>query len=331
MRRLGAGGVDGTQQSSLRNRSAVRAARALDWTLASLRVAKPVALVSGFWRSGTTWVQDCLAESLGAKTVFEPLSPNDARRRAMLRERFAQEDDAQAYIPGPGLEGPAFWTFLDAAVTGRYGSEFLLSCRGRVRESMRPRIVVKDVRLQFNLGLVHRRYGVPVIHVRRHPCAAVASLMSVDWHWSFGRVRLADLMRGLADALPPGYPVGDDLLAEFDTDGLSRMAAAWAVTERFVDLSLSGEPWARIVAYEDLVADPEAGFADLCRWLGLRRLRVPAYARRSASARGADLTPAERRQHDRWRRILSAGDAARIAEIVGRLYPEYGVSMAGTL
>ncbi len=327
VRRLGAGGVDGTQQPTLRNRSAVRAARWLDAGLGRLRAARPVALVSGFWRSGTTWVQECLAESLDAKTVFEPLSPNDARRRAMLRGRFPGEDAAQAHIPGPGLEGQT-WAFLDDAVSGRYGSAFLLSCRSRVADSLRRAVVVKDVRLQFNLGAAHRRWRVPVIHVRRHPHAAVASLWSADWHWSFERVRLADVLQGLGAALPPGYPAGDALLAEFDTDGLSRIAAAWAVTERFVDLSLSGEPWARIVAYEDLLAAPEDSFAELCGWLGRRRARVPSHARRSASS--AAPAPAGRVRQDRWREILSAREVARVGEIVGRLYPEYAVSLAGT-
>ncbi len=61
----------------------------------------PIVLVSGFWRSGTTWVQECLAESLGAKTIFEPLSPQEPRRRAFLASRFPADEDAlQAFIPG---------------------------------------------------------------------------------------------------------------------------------------------------------------------------------------------------------------------------------------
>lgn len=332
VRRLGAGGVDGTRQPTVGNERAVRAALFIDRAMARLGLARPLVLVSGFWRSGTTWVQECLAEALGAKTVFEPLSPNDARRRAMLDRAFAGDKDAvQAYIPGPGVEGAAFWTFLDEAVTGRYGGRFLLSCRARVGESLRRGVVVKDVRLQFNLGAFHARYGVPVIHVRRHPCAVVASLLAADWDWTFGRVRLVELMRGLADRLPPGYPIGEDLLAEFDTDALSRIAAAWAVTERFADLTLSGEPWARTVDYESLVADPERRFAELCTWIGRKQVRVPAYARASASAHGGRVAPMAHRRRERWRQTLSAAEVARVVEVVTCLYPECASDLARTV
>jgi hypothetical protein len=37
--------------------------------------------VSGFFRSGTTWFQECIAEGACGKTVFEPLSPYNRRVR----------------------------------------------------------------------------------------------------------------------------------------------------------------------------------------------------------------------------------------------------------
>ncbi len=306
----------------VRNDGAVRAALLLDRAMARFGLARPVLLVSGFWRSGATFVQERLADALGAKTVFEPLSPEDPRRGAALAERFpGDEAAARAYIPGPGMEGDALWASLDGAVTGRSGGPSLLTCRRHVGESFRRGIVVKDVRLQFNLGRVHGRYGVPVVHVRRHPCATVASLLAADGEATFGHVRLVDLMRGVADRLPPGYPIGEALLSEFDTDALSRMAAVWAVTERFADLTLAGEPWGRIVRFEDVVADPGRRFADLTRWLGRKAVRLPI-------SRGNARTA---RPRERWRQMLSTGEVARIVEVVTCLYPEYAGDLARTV
>jgi hypothetical protein len=55
--------------------ASMRAARAVDLITGRLGAARPVVFVSGFWRSGTTWMQELLAKSLHAKTVFEPLLP----------------------------------------------------------------------------------------------------------------------------------------------------------------------------------------------------------------------------------------------------------------
>ena len=306
--------VDDAQPAPARVRLAVAGARAIDWSLAGLRLAEPVALVSGFWRSGTTWVQECLAESLGAKTVFEPLSPVDRGRRAQLVGQVPGGEDAlQAFIPPPCPAEDPLWTLLDAAFTGRHSSNFLLSCRPDVAESFKRRIVVKDVRLQFNLPGIHRRFAVPVVHVRRHPGAVVASLLAADWHWSFERVRLSDILPA---------PSGEAVRA-FDTDALSRIAAYWAVTERQVAASLEGQPWARTVTYEDIVASPSAVFADLCRWVGRAQICTAAFDRPSASAHPGSFPPSGRNVHDRWRQSLSEAQVDRIARIVDDLHPAW--------
>ena len=317
--RLIAGHVDETQPAPARVRLAVAGARAVDWSLARLGLAEPVALVSGFWRSGTTWVQECLAESLGAKTVFEPLSPIDPARRAQLaRQAPGGEDVLQAFMPPECAADDPLWALLDAALTGRRGGNFLMSCRRDLSESLRRGVVTKDVRLQFNLRGVHGRFGLPVVHVRRHPCAVVASLLAADWHWSFERVRLPELLPQVAEAAEE----------RFDADAVSRIAAYWALTERHVAASLEGQGWARTVTYEDLVADPPAAFADLCRWVGRPQLRAAAFDRPSASAHPGPA-PSTRRGRERWRRSLSGEQVARVARIADDLHPAWRDAWAG--
>ena len=287
------------------------AAGLVDAGLGLSGLARPVVVVNGFWRSGTTWLQECLAESLGAKSIFEPLSPQEPRRRAALETRFPGDEDAlQAFIPEPWPEGAADWRGFEAACRGLHGGAFLLSCRGSVAESARTGIVVKDVRLHRNLGPVHRRFGVPVIHLRRHPCAVAASLVAADWHWSFARVRLARLVPEAAD------------LAPYDTDALSRIAAYWALVERDAARALAGQGWGRVVAYEDLVADPAAAVAGLCAWLGMRQRGTPDFSRPAASIHPAAFA-ARAAVPEPWRATLSAAEAARIAAIADAVFPEW--------
>ena len=302
--RLIAGDFDG-----LRRNWVVDGARAVDWTLARLRASRPVVLVSGFWRSGTTWLQESLAESLRAKTVFEPLSPLDPRRRAMVEAAFdGHGDSLQAAIPGPWTEDDPAWPFLDAACTGRHTSNFILNCRRGLRESFLTRVVVKDVRLQFNLPAFNRRFRVPVIHLRRHPCAVTASLLAADWSWSFERASLDRL-------LPAAVEGRAGIVRDCDRDGLSRIAATWAVTERCADADLAGRPWARRPVYEDLVGDPGPAFAALCTSLGLARRLDADFGRLSASTVAA-VAP-----RDRWRQALTPTEIARIEAIVTRIHP----------
>ena len=283
----------------------------VDAALGLAGLAGPVVVVSGFWRSGTTWLQECLAESLGAKSIFEPLSPQEPRRRAALEGRFPGDEDAlQAFIPGPWSAAAAEWRGFAAACRGLHGGAFLLSCRGSVAESARTAIVVKDVRLHLNIAPVHRRLGVPVVHLRRHPCAVAASLVAADWHWSFSRVRLARLAPE-AGALAP-----------YDTDAVSRIAAYWSHVERHASRALAGRSWGRVVAYEDLAEDPGAVVAGLCAWLGRRQRGLPDFTRPAASIH-PDAFAARAAGPEPWRSILSPAEVDRIEGIADALFPAW--------
>ncbi len=310
---------DETRAGRPRRRSAIAAGLILsgvvDAALAGSGLSRPIVLVSGFWRSGTTWLQESLVEGLSAKSIFEPLSPQEPRRRAALQQHFPDDEDAlQAFIPGPLPEASPVWRALDHACRGRVGGPFLLSCRGSVAEATRRAIVVKDVRLHHNLATFHRRFRMPVVHIRRHPCAVVASLRAADWHWSFSRVRLADL-----------GPVPEDVLV-YDTDDLSRMAAYWAFVESRASLSLTGQAWAQVLSYEALAADPAPVFAALCRRLGLRQRREVDFGRPAASIHPDRFTvrsTAREPGREPWRARLAEADIARIETIADAVFPAW--------
>ena len=50
-------------------------------------------IVVGFGRSGTTWVQDVVAESNGLRAVFEPLHPALLRKAGLTHADFREADD----------------------------------------------------------------------------------------------------------------------------------------------------------------------------------------------------------------------------------------------
>jgi len=309
--------VDGSQAATFQNKVAVKTAKMLDWGMAVSHRTKPVVLVSGFWRSGTTWLQEMLADSIGAKTVFEPLAPANPRLIAMLKRIFPDSPDCrEALIPGPRPDDNAFWRYLDDALIGKYSCHFMLSCRQKVSEALLDRIVVKDVRLQFNLEHIHARYGLPVIHLRRNPFAVAASLLAADWQWSFERVRLADLFSE-PFAAPLLAELPGDVAEAIDRDALSRIAAYWAITERFIDETLGNKDWARVLSYERVRKAPQRELSNVCAWLGIDPIRMA-----DADAPSASTHPASTRQAPgRQRRTLSEAQLAWVGEIVTQIYP----------
>ena len=291
----------------------IAGALAADRSLALLGLSRPVLIVSGFWRSGTTWLQESFAESLGAKTVFEPLSPMEPRRRLMLGGVLASEDVLQTFVPGPDQE-PALWRFLAAAAHGRTGSRFSLSCRRHLWESFRTRIVVKDVRLHRNLRAVHDRFDVPVVHIRRHPCAVVASLRAANWHWGFERVSLLDW------PLPQADP---NFLRACDADPVSRLTAFWALHEREAAASMRDQPWACEMTYESTVQGAERQIRTAGAKLGLRMGRHAIQGHSSASIDPKAFALVSTRRTDFWRTTLTEPEIERIEHIVSTLYPEW--------
>jgi hypothetical protein len=316
------------QRRRLVGRPEKAAARMLDLACARAGWPRPVALVTGFWRSGTTWLQETLAAALAAKTVFEPLSPRIPAYAELIKPLPLPSYAArEAFMPCLDVRpGQVDWRYLDDAFRGYCSGHFALLCRTRVRESLRRRVVVKCVRLQLSQTAVHRRYGVPIVHLRRHPCAVAASFKLARWAWDFEQARLADILLGVEDgrAVLLG-PALAEMVQRFDTDPVSRVAAYWALTEHYVQASLGGQPWARLLCYEEAVAAPEAVLADLGSFLG-QPLRTSVQAGgdspvTEATSRG--LSGQARAQA--WRHRLAPSEIDRILHIVAVIFPQAGV------
>jgi len=291
------------------------AARGLDWAVARTGPVRVAILVSGFWRSGTTWLQECLAEALDAKPVFEALSPQNPRWAQRLDAIGIHATSAQeATMPGGCDATDPMWRYLDGAFRGVHTSGFGLASRQTIGQSLRRLVVAKEVRLQLNLAAAHARYGAPVAHLRRHPCAVVASLLQADWSWRFADVSLADATAGFPEA-------AREAARGYDTDELSRIAAYWALSEGAAEQQLAGAPWARIIAYEQAVQAPDALLEGLCRLSGHPQKRR-ARANRDSVVTHPDalgLSPQARRE--RWRGSLSTADTARVEAVVRALAP----------
>lgn len=288
-----------------------------------------VYVVNGFWRSGTTWLQQNLARAIGAKTVFEPFDRTFPAYRCLAREfhRFRTRSDEEGFFPY--LDNRENFArvrpYLDAAVRGYVGGAFALTARDTWRDAFRRKVVVKFVNASLSLTAIHAEYGVPVVHIRRHPCAIVASLRSAkDWGWNFDDVSIRDILLAPADGRAEIFDAHRDVIARYDREGsAAKIATYWALTERYAEETLADVSWARIVRYEDLIADPAGGFGKIIEFLGCGNWTVPHFEVDSAVTEKSRQNMTVQQRTSDWRTRLSVAEIEAVMTVVGELFPGF--------
>jgi hypothetical protein len=293
----------------------------IDRTLGLFPSRKPSVLVTGFWRSGTTWLQEALAEALNAKTIFEPCSPQ-AFPPFNCPARFPGRDHAsrEAYIP---LDFATFdrrdLKFLDGVFSGYCYPNFTFECRRAMSEAFRRRAVIKMVRAPFIITELLQRYDVRAVHITRHPCAAVESFLRVKWGWNFEQVKFRNILPRLEAA--PAHLIRDlaILMRYDDRPAFERIAAYWAFTE--MNVARIGDGRLTKIAYEAMVKRSTELFPRLIEFVGGSR-NPRNIERASTQTAGDRKTIARLERTDSWRRSLDSGMCERIQDVVSDLWPE---------
>lgn len=240
----------------------------LDSLVAMSGASEPI-LLSGFWRSGTTWLQQLIADATEAKIIFEPLD-----RDSLIPYLRGKPVIYRGYIPATTAEfSKADWASLDRAFRGISPNRSGFSYVGRhgLSDALRKRSVVKLVRAQMILGELAQRYQpAATVHISRHPIPVVRSMMKADWDWSFSDIDLSNWY----GPQTPGF----EQLAQHPLNTPHRkVAALWALTERHVQ-NLKGVTFCR---YEALVSDPGPQFATLMQNAGLTSVKTPDFSKDS--------------------------------------------------
>jgi len=288
----------------------------LDFMLQS-RVSKPPIILSGFWRSGTTWIQQVIAESICAKTQFEPLEPN-----ALLPLHGGANFDLiqGAYIP---LTWDVFsekdCRFLDLAFKGvspkRSGFNYL--ARTSFKECFSDRVVVKFVRAQFILPVLMQRYGAQgVIHISRHPMAVIQSLMNAKWEWDFADIDLSDLYWRENELSI--CPLWEELKVYKNAPKEEKIAALWALSEREVRQSEN----IFFVKYEELLKEPDIGFANLLKTLGLQVHKEVDYSKDSPVTALNRVGASLEERLNSWRTNMPHDTQIKVRAVLRNLWPE---------
>lgn len=290
-------------------------------------------IIAGSGRSGTTWIQDVLAEANNLRTVFEPLHPRGVSRACGLAYRYIEADE----------ESPELQRFFDDLLAGRIAGlwpdyrirpdrfnifthgvkEFVLNWRKLARHRRKYRAhrsrtgaVIKLIRANLMLAWIAGHYDVPILFVVRHPCAVVASRMKIggrDWNAQKALDRyLAD--QRLIEVMQQRYGVN---IAQTDRTPEAILAVIWCV-ENMLPLSWAGDYGFEVVSYEGLLASPEAEWKRLVAALGLPNLPDEKILRAPSQQVAPDLRNREIGVFNsaKWRNELNARQLERIGEVL---------------
>jgi hypothetical protein len=285
-------------------------------------------VVSGFWRSGTTWLQEWLAEILQAKTIFEPFHFRvPAAKKLYKYYGLAPKADPFRELFIPYCAEPAFephsllYRYYDGALRADLSGHIVRLLRKDISESQRTRVVVKFTRGQFSLRAAQNTFAMPVIHVYRDPRAVIASAKMTDWYWLFDHLSLHEQLLEPKDGRADFFGRYAEAIREYDRDKISRMAAYWAITEKFLQHAFTDKQRRTIfVSYEELCRRPEFVLEILARlnvqkaWNGNLQASNGDSFSTSQQRRGA--SPTERISG--WKKALSSAEGETIASIAAR-------------
>ncbi|MFQ5629412.1 MAG: sulfotransferase, partial [bacterium] len=206
-------------------------------------------VVSGFWRSGTTWLQEYLAATLQAKTIFEPFhflvpgSKNLFRFYRILKKPQGFKELFLPYCAARSLQNyPLLMNDFDRALRADLPGPAVRVLRKSVEESRLTRVVVKFTRGQLCLRAAQEAFEMPLIHIYRDPRAVVASMKMTDWFWLFDHLGLQEQLLKVKDGRATVFSVWADAIAEYDGDKIARIAAYWALSEKYLEDSFSDRP-----------------------------------------------------------------------------------------
>lgn len=208
-------------------------------------------IITGFGRSGTTWVSDILSKTLGGLVLFEPDHP----RVCPQSEKFIYGSSWNAQ------ELDELTSFLQAVMDKRIRHPWLLRnhlpSEDEVSESFQHMIWneskvigLKAIRWNHNLLQLHKMISRRIVYIIRHPLSVVASILRREnffgefgWqkHWHLFKQR---------------NPLAEINLEEFDDKPLGlRYIAMWTISnlKAISDISQLG---VSIVQYEKLYDKP---------------------------------------------------------------------------
>lgn len=303
---------------------------------------RPLRLLAGSGRSGTTWLQDVLCEANNLHPVFEPFHPQGWDRARPFSRKYLSlaQDGAQVDAADAGAELEQLWRAL---LEGNYPATWidfrvrpnklrpsrselhslpafkswlahwrkLRRHRTTYRRERGAGILVKTIRANLLLPSIAARANTHWTLVLRHPGAVVESQLRLKGVWDARRI--AALYRDDA-ALEArlGRPWSEWIgVARSDAELFTLM---WCL-ENLLPLEDVAGAKRHVLFYESLAADHEEEWDRLLDLLALARRPQEADLKRP-SQQSSEVMGKRRGRKKSWRERLGSEDRAGIQRIL---------------
>ena len=245
-------------------------------------------IVTGSCRSGTTWVQDVLAESNQLRPVFEPLHPDvfpDVARYAHSYRDAADKDPSlkqhlDRYFYG---DFHSLWAdyrtrrdlvfaqrFREAGIRGVVRRLRVAAGNvARYRRSRRLRHrIVKFIHANLMLPWLRNVYDARIVHIIRHPAPVVISQLRSLNIWK-PQERLKYYRRD--DRLRQVAGRGACALLDAELSDAAALTLSWCI-ENDLAIRAGQLPGICLIHYEDLVTNPGSVWKAIVEALELTQL-----------------------------------------------------------
>lgn len=238
-------------------------------------------IISGFGRSGTTWLSDIISKSLGGIVLFEPFHPCVFEKsREFIYSCEYPEKIIKDQLLGLQQRAPTNpWIFRNHlnSPSGEHAEDFIKY----IWESS-DIIGFKSIRANHSLKLLRRCFPFSkLIHIYRHPFAILSSIINRSQFWKeFGW----EVHKKLFYERALAHKSFDELFIRFILEKKSQflderehILLMWCISLMISLNDLSREN-GMLVCYEDLYRDPYKETSEILSFLGNENQRLhPSY------------------------------------------------------
>lgn len=196
----------------------------------------------------------------------------------------------------------------------------------RIQDASKTKVICKLVRGQLAIPMFKQRFSPLLIHVRRDPRAVIASFIR-SFDTSGWEICLEDQLLGVQDGRISYFSEWAEDIKKLDREGfITRLAAYWAFTEKYVSDLKGGNTPDLFLRYENLCLKGSA-------YIQSEMEKVLPNPPRSWNLHGSsasDYSGGKRDQEQRimgWKNELSTEVINRIEAVVNRLGMSYALDL----
>jgi Sulfotransferase domain len=205
-------------------------------------------VLAGSGRGGTTWIAEIINYANEYRFIFEPFQPehvglvHEFRSRQYLRP----SDEASSYLD-----------VARTVLSGRFRHPWTDQYNRRFQSTRR---LVKDIRVNLILKWMQAHFPeIPIVLLLRHPCAVVASRLSLEWGTELSV--FLEQPQLMADWLEPYRSVLSETSDPFERHILRWCVETWIPLKQF----RTGE--IHVAFYEEFCEEPERAVTGLFQFL----------------------------------------------------------------